>query len=177
MATDCKTRYQLFYFPDILPAREVNISMAMYFVQHGIAVPKDKDPNRPLTPEGRKEIESISSHLQNMGLKVNQVCHSGKVRAKETAKILSAQICDGTTREIPGMTPFDDVIEFTVSLEEDTMYVGHLPHLEKLISYLVTDDEEANIIKYANGGVASLKHNTTHYYLDWFLKPSICKLD
>ena len=167
----------MFCIPVILPAREVKINMAMYFVQHGSAVPKDKDPNRPLTAEGRKEVESISAHLKKVGLKVNQVCHSGKARARETAEILSVQICDGNIREIPGLTPFDDVIEFTVSLEEDTMYVGHLPHLEKLISYLVTDDEEANIIKYENGGVASLKHNTTHYYIDWFLKPSICTLD
>jgi phosphohistidine phosphatase len=63
--------------------------MAMYFVQHGLSLTKEKDPNRPLSEEGRKEVESISNHLLRVGVRVRKICHSNKTRAKETAQILS----------------------------------------------------------------------------------------
>ena len=36
--------------------------MAMYFVQHGKAVPKEIDSDRPLSEEGRAEVERVDVH-------------------------------------------------------------------------------------------------------------------
>ncbi len=151
--------------------------MAMYFVQHGLASAKEDDPNRPLSADGRKEVECISAHLRKVGVAVKKVCHSGKTRAKETAQIFAEQIGDGNICELSGMSPNNNVIEFAADLKEnDTMYVGHLPHMGKLISYLITGDEDAGVVKFANGGVVCVEKDSTGFHIEWYLKPSMCKL-
>lgn len=151
--------------------------MPIYFVQHGLALPEEVDPSRPLSADGRKEVECISAHLRRVGVAVRKVCHSGKTRAKETAQILSEQIGDGSTYAVSGMSPNDNVIEFATGLKEDnTMYVGHLPHLRKLVSYLIAGDEDAGVVKFVNGGVVCVRKDSTGNHIEWYLKPSLCKV-
>ena len=149
--------------------------MAMYFVQHGLSLSKEINPDRPLSEEGRNEVKLISAHLQKMGIRVKKIYHSGKTRARETAQIFSDRIGGGNVYELRGMSPNDDVIEFAETLKEDnTMYVGHLPHMEKLVSYLVTGDEKTGVVKFVNGGVVSVEKDSAGYHIEWYLKPSIC---
>ncbi len=151
--------------------------MAMYFVQHGLALAKEVDPNRSLSADGRKEAKCISAHLRKMGVAVKKVYHSGKTRAEETAQIFADQIGDGSIWELSGMSPNDNAIEFAAALKEDeTMYVGHLPHMGKLVSYLVAGDEEAGVVKFANGGVVCVERDSTGFHIEWYLKPSMCKV-
>ena len=151
--------------------------MPIYFVQHGLALPEQVDPNRPLSAEGRKEVERIAAHLRQVEIVVKKVCHSGKTRAKETAQILAEQIGDGNIYERSGMSPNDSVIAFAAGLkEDDTMYVGHLPHLGKLVSYLVAGDEDANLVKFVNAGVVCVEKDNMGYHVEWYLKPSLCEV-
>lgn len=150
--------------------------MPIYFVQHGLALPEEVDPNRPLSADGRKEVECIAAHLRKVGVAAKKVCHSGKTRARETAQILSEQIGDGNIYAVSGMSPNDNVIEFAAGLKEDsTVYVGHLPHLGKLVSYLVAGDEVAGVVKFVNGGVVCVEKDSTGYHIEWYLLPSLCK--
>jgi phosphohistidine phosphatase len=152
--------------------------MAMYFVQHGLALAKEVDPNRPLSEDGRKEIVCISAYLRKVGLAVEKVFHSGKTRAKETAQMFADQIGDGSVYELSGMSPNDSVIEFVRTLkEDDVMYVGHLPHMGKLVSYLITGNENADIVKFSNGGVVCVGKDNAGFHIEWYLKPSMCKVD
>jgi len=149
--------------------------MAMYFVQHGSDVSKELDANRPLSLEGRGQVERLSTHLKQVGIRVNKVCHSGKARARETAQIFADQISDGKVYELSGMNPNDDVTEFAITLKEDnTMYVGHLPHMGKLVSYLITGNEGSAVVKFVNSGVVCVEKDSTGFYIGWYLKPSIC---
>lgn len=149
--------------------------MAMYFVQHGVALAKDVDPERHLSVDGRKEVESVSTYLQKMGISVKKIYHSGKTRAMETAQIFSGHIGDGSISELPGMEPDDDVKKFTRILkEDDAMYVGHLPHMEKLVSYLITRNEGAGVVKFINSGVVCVTRDNTGFHIEWYLKPSLC---
>ncbi len=151
--------------------------MAIFFVQHGVAVPEEVDSNRPLSANGRREVEAIAAHRRMVGVSVNKVCHSGKTRAKETAQILSGQIGDGNIHEVPGMNLNDPVVAFAAGLKEDnTMFVGHLPHLGKLVSYLVAGNEAAGVVKFVNGGVVCVEKDSAGYHVEWYLKPSLCKL-
>ena len=151
--------------------------MPVYFVQHGLALPEQIDPNRPLSPEGRKDVECIAAHLRKSRVAVKRLCHSGKMRAKQTAQILSEQIGDGTVHEVSGMSPNDNVIEFASGLKEDeTMYVGHLPHLGNLVSYLVAGHEESKVVKFVNAGVVCLEKDSEGYHVEWVLIPSLCKV-
>ncbi len=150
--------------------------MPIYFVRHGLALPEEVDPNCPLSPDGRKQVERISDHLRSVGVGVKKVCHSGKARAKETAQIFADQIGDGTIHEVSGMRPNDNVIEFAAGLKDDnTMYVGHLPHLGKLVSHLVAGDEGAGVVSFTNGGVVCVEKDSAGYHVEWYLRPSLCK--
>ncbi len=151
--------------------------MPIYFVQHGVAVPEEVDSSRPLSADGRREVEAVAAHLRKVGVPVKKVCHSGKTRAKETAQILAGQIGDGTLYELLGMNPNDDVAAFAAGLKEDNvMYVGHLPHLGKLVSYLVAGSEAAGVVKFVNSGVVCLERDSTGYHIRWYLIPSLCKV-
>ena len=72
--------------------------MNIYLVQHGEAVAKEVDPERPLTESGRSDVRRMASFLGAAGVRVSRIMHSGKVRAKETAELLAAAVA-------PGMAP------------------------------------------------------------------------
>lgn len=151
--------------------------MSMYFVQHGVAMAKEVDPDRSLSKEGRREIEHISAYLKKMGITPKKIYHSGKRRAEETAQIFSDQIGDGSIHKLLGMNPSDSVKVFATFLESnDTMYIGHLPHMEKLISYLTTGNEDSGVVKFENGGVVCIENDGENFYIDWYLKPAICNI-
>lgn len=151
--------------------------MTVYFVQHGLALPKEVDPDRHLSDDGRKDVENISAYLQKTGISVKKIFHSGKTRAMETARIFAGHIGDGSISELPGMAPNDNVDKFTRILkEDDAMYVGHLPHLEKLVSHLITGNEEAGIVKFVNAGVVCINKDPDGYHIEWYLRPSMCRL-
>ncbi len=148
--------------------------MAMYFVQHGKSVTKQVDPDRPLSDDGRTQVELIANHLRKAGVVVGQVFHSGKTRARQTAEILAGRLGCDTVAERVGMKPNDDVAEFAAALEEDAMYVGHLPHLARLVSCLTADEEEADVVRFVNGGVVCVVEGDTGYYVEWYLTPLLC---
>ncbi len=149
--------------------------MSIYLVQHGLALSKEEDPNRALSQEGRKQTEKVADYLQKMGINVQEINHSGKTRAEETAGIFADRLTNGVIRKLDGMNPKDDVILLAASLNnENAMYVGHLPQVSKLTSYLLANNEEAEIVKFTNSGVVCLEHGNNGYYLNWYLTPSLC---
>lgn len=150
--------------------------MAIYLVQHGACFGKDEDPKKSLTPEGRQAVAAVAGHLQAAGIKVAQVCHSGKTRARQTAQILADRLAGGRTAEREGMKPLDDVAPFAEGLrDDDTMYVGHLPHMEKVASCLTVGDETASLVKFTNGGVVCLEKDDSGYRIGWYVTPSLCR--
>src|SRR4029450_5185670 len=62
--------------------------MFLYLAHHGNAVGPDVDPRRPLSPEGRVEVERIAAQAAALGATPAVVWHSGKLRAKQTAEAL-----------------------------------------------------------------------------------------
>ena len=45
--------------------------MKLYLVQHGRAASKDVDSRRPLTEEGRSDVENIAAFVKSLGLSVD----------------------------------------------------------------------------------------------------------
>lgn len=148
--------------------------MPMYFVQHGKAVAKEVDPDRPLSDEGRIEVERVGACLRHMGLTLRGVCHSGKTRARQTAAILTTEVGLDYLSELEGMGPNDDVVQFAERLKDDFMYVGHLPHMGKLVSYLVAGNEDAGVVSFSNGGVVCLGNGEEGCQIEWIVIPSMC---
>ena len=53
------------------------------------------------------------------------------------------------------------------------MYVGHLPHLGKMVCKLLCGNENTEIVQYENAAVVCINRNEEEYYLNWMLKPSM----
>ena len=155
--------------------------MALFLVQHGISAPKDKDPERGLTDSGREETNRIARVAKGYNIPVHKIGHSGKKRAEQTAgifhEILALEI---PTKKISGVNPLDDVRIFaaTIELEENLMVVGHMPFMERLVSFLTTGSEDCRVYKFQNSGIVCLdmergEDNNKDWFIKWTLNPNI----
>jgi len=146
--------------------------MNLYLVQHGEAVDKSVDPERPLTNKGRADIIKVAGHAAKYaGLEVLAVTHSGKLRAQQTAELISLEI-----KTMQGVVPVKDLepnanpaiwVERLGLMEDDVVLVGHLPHLSKLASLLVCGDADKNIVEFQNAGMVCLRKGSPR---DWSIK-------
>ena len=152
--------------------------MALYLVQHGKSLPKDVDPDQGLSDEGVAETKRIAGVARDYQVKIAQIKHSGKTRARRTAEIFAAVLSpDEGTAEVAGLKPLDDVAEFSASVDAaaDTMLVGHLPFMERMAAYLVTGSAEKPIFKFQNSGIVCLDKypDSGAWVIVWTLMPKI----
>ena len=68
--------------------------MKLYLVQHGEAVSKAENPERPLSEQGQSDISRIATFLAG-DIRISRVIHSGKERAFQTAQILASALSPG----------------------------------------------------------------------------------
>ena len=152
--------------------------MRAYLVQHGKAKPAGEDPNRSLTVEGRAEVMRVAEFLADLRITVSLIQHSGKPRAEETAHLLATKIrCTAGPCRIEGLDPADDptaTANFLRVYTDDILLVGHLPHLERLTSLLLTGNLDARPLQFRNGGVVCLEkgHNGT-WSVVWVIVPEL----
>lgn len=152
--------------------------MALFLVQHGQSLPKEIDPERSLSDEGRSIVDHIAKVAADYGVHVSLIKHSGKKRARETAEIMAFYLHpEGGLQESAGLNPNDDVAEVAeaVSDDENVMLVGHLPFMETIVSYLVTGSSDNRVFKFQNGGIVCLEQDTEEnsWYIKWTLMPHI----
>ena len=133
--------------------------MAIYLSQHGKSASKDVDPERGLTPEGREEVTRVAESLRRAGIAVEVIWHSGKARAAQSAEIFAACLNPpGGVEARDGIDPLDDVVPFAQSLPEtgNALFVGPLPFMERIVSYLITGDADGRVVRFQNGGVVCM---------------------
>lgn len=152
--------------------------MALYLVQHGKSAPKSVDPQKGLTAQGREEVERIASVAAGYGVRVDRIVHSGKMRAAQTAEVMAQHL--KPTRDIgeqPGLKPLDDVVPLAAQLTwtDNLMIVGHLPFLERLVSWLIMEKLEKPLFRLQNGGILCLvrEPETDWVTIKWALMPAI----
>ncbi|MDE1464038.1 phosphohistidine phosphatase SixA [Spartinivicinus poritis] len=149
--------------------------MKLYFVQHGLAVAKTVDEKRPLSEVGLNESSKVAIFLKQHNVKVNKICHSDKLRAKQTAEIFSKHLNIDNIVEMSGMAPNDDPgLLVNDLLEEQGMYVGHLPNLQKVVSQLVAGDQVREVIQFQNSAVVCLEIEEGKGRVSWYVPPSMC---
>ena len=136
--------------------------------------PKDVDPERGLTRQGRVETERIAQVAKGYGIQVGRIVHSGKKRAEQTASIYHDALSLKTPLEaVSGINPLDDVRVFaeTILPEADLMVVGHMPFMQRLVSYLTTGAEDVKVYQFQNSGIVCLDAGEEpNGDLDWFIK-------
>lgn len=154
--------------------------MRLYLVQHGEALSKQVDPGRPLSPKGERDVAQLTETLNKAGAIVDRILHSGKMRAHQTAEILAEiLLVRGETEAVEGINPNDPVQEFCSKIQKlkhDTMVVGHLPFLAKLVSYLTTGKEDLDIVAYEPGSVVCLEQDAEQQWrICWMQRPDFIK--
>jgi phosphohistidine phosphatase len=152
--------------------------MALYLVQHGLSLPKDKDPQKGISTEGISETERIAEVAKGYGVPVAGITHSGKTRARQTAEIFASALKpEGGVDERSGLNPLDDVADFagTINSAENRMFVGHLPFMERLTAYLITGSVDKPVIKFQNSGIVCLDEDPDSrlWVVKWALMPNI----
>jgi phosphohistidine phosphatase len=132
--------------------------MRLYLVQHADALPSSADPERPLSPAGRKTANALAAACARYHLEAAEVIHSGKARARETAEAI-AEACNLDARAVPGLDPLDTVQPFAreCSSMHSTIVVGHLPSLERLAALLLAGREDPPVLAFQRGGMACLE--------------------
>ena len=150
--------------------------MALFLVQHGLSLSKDMDPKKGLSDIGGKETRLIASVAKNYSIAVKKIVHSGKKRAIQTGIIFQESLNpEAPLEEIHGINPMDDVKVFgdSINYEDNLMVVGHLPFMEKLVSYLTTGNETKRIYKFQNSGIICLDQENNDWFIKWTLNPNI----
>ncbi|UCE84916.1 MAG: phosphohistidine phosphatase SixA [Deltaproteobacteria bacterium] len=151
--------------------------MRLYLVQHGHALAKEVDPDRPLSDAGRGDVERLAAFLARSGLRVETVVHSGKTRARQTAEILAAAVCEASPESRADLGPNDPVgpvAEAAETWTADAMLVGHLPFMARLASHLVGAREDRGAVAFQPGGVACLERaGDGTWAIAWMLRPEL----
>ena len=152
--------------------------MKLYLVQHGQACAKEVDPERSLTEQGRDDIDHLTAFLKQAGIQVGRVIHSGKLRAVQTAERLAEALAPGVEPESSGLiNPNDNPKAFdwqSESWDRDTLVVGHLPFMAKLVSHLLIQDENRIIVNYRPGSIVCLELiGDAQWQVDWMIRPEL----
>jgi len=158
--------------------------MKLYLVRHGQATTEQENPSRPLTEVGREEVLKVAKFLKKPGIEVDAIWHSTKQRAIETAQIMAEilerkELC----REISGLKPNDSIQPISEKIQEmacseaepeGLMIVGHLPFLEKMASFLLTDSPAEVMIQFYPSGVVQLEWTVEkHWKFVWAVVPRV----
>jgi len=153
--------------------------MLLYLVQHGEAKKEEEDPQRGLTEKGQEAVRKMAEHAAKLNIRVNEIFHSAKLRARQTAMILAEQLKpEKGTDQSDDLLPMDDPDLWAVRLagmNEDTMLVGHLPFLARLAGLLLCGDKEKTFVDFKTGGIVCLKRIESRWVLAWMVVPEMVR--
>ena len=150
----------------------------LVLVRHGEAVSEMGDPARPLSTVGRERAFRTAAWVGGLGLSLDEVRHSGKLRARQTAEILAQRIGleAGRVRAVAGLSPLDDVEAIAAELESErtrVALVGHLPHLARLASRLLVGDPERLGLVFPDAAAALIARGDGGWHLLALVSPDL----
>lgn len=161
------------------------MQQSLYLVRHAHALDGPDDPQRPLSPKGKKQVARICEALKGKGLiNPSLVWQSPYRRAKETAR----HLIDGlglsvSVVTVEGITPFDDPPTISDSIGEtveNLMVVGHEPHLSGLASLLLSGNPDLGYVVFSKSSILNLTrlkvgNKSTPWQIDWHLNHKFFK--
>lgn len=154
--------------------------MRLYVVRHAEARPKSEDPERHLTTRGETDARRVAALLRPLELQVDQLWHSTKARARQTAELLAEAMSVGSMTERDDLGPNDDVRPIVKELKRrdagDVMIVGHMPFCSLLASDLLVSSAEADIVGFRTVTVACLERDDEGgaWRVAWVVSPELC---
>lgn len=122
--------------------------MRLYLAQHGDALPKDADPDRPLSDRGEEDIRQLAEWLSRCNVRIGAILHSGKTRA---------EVAKGE-----GLGPNDSPDAFLRRLrdsEKDTLIAGHMPFVARTVSQALTGAPDRQLVEFHPGSIAGMERS------------------
>ena len=152
--------------------------MAIYLVRHGNAVDMRGDRERPLSPRGVRDVEALAALADPLGIRPERIVHSGLLRAQQTAEIWARAVGLETVERHEWLQPDEEPYRAAEFLELDggpVMLCGHLPHMNELLSLLLTGDAHQEIFDFPTSGIAKLNREYDEWRLSWVLTPKLLR--
>jgi phosphohistidine phosphatase len=152
----------------------------LYLVQHGEAMPKDRNPERPLTDRGRTDIRNLGALLQRAGIPLESIHDSGKLRARQTAEILGEYLTPGRPpEEMTGLGATDPAAPVIAHLREHSgsvMLVSHLPLVGAIAGELVAGAEDRPPVAFTPGTAVALQwQGEEGWQVAWMVGPELLR--
>ena len=116
----------------------------------------------------------MAQYLAAVGVALERIEHSEKLRARQSAEILAAalQPREGT-KQVSGIGPNDDIQPVRERLQTEAnnlMLVGHLPYLSRLVATLLGLERDQTVVEFRMGGAVRLDRNESgQWTLHWQL--------
>jgi len=152
----------------------------LYLVQHGEATTKDHNPDRPLTERGEVAISNLGQFMEQAGVPVESVLESGKLRARQTAEILSEYLTPGLApEEMAGLgatDPVAPVIDKIRELDCHLMLVSHMPLVGAVTGELVAGAEDRPPVAFQPGTAVALEWAEEQgWQVAWMIRPELLR--
>jgi phosphohistidine phosphatase len=153
--------------------------MLIYLVRHGEALSEADDPARSLSEAGRDHVRRIGRFVsKNLIINPVHIFHSSKTRALQTAGILGEELpLSDPPSPHDALLPHDDPSIWSdrlQNMDSDVLLVGHLPHLSRLVSFLILTDPDGDAIIFSPGSILCMEKTDT-CKVKWMLSPEVLK--
>lgn len=153
--------------------------MKVYLMRHGEAEGIYDGDEPALTAKGKADVNRVGEALSSKDIQLDQIYHSGKLRARQTAEIVKSNLGGDIPISIKeGLKPNDPVSAIVGNLKDNTeniLIIGHLPFMAKLALSLlaVTESEKSDLkISFSTASVACLEYAKSFgWKLHWFIDP------
>jgi phosphohistidine phosphatase len=152
--------------------------MKLYLVRHGESVATGADDVRPLSEKGKEDIGYLANFIIPLNIQVARIVHSEKYRARQTAEILATSVSLAAMMEksvdldpLASIAPMLNQID---AWDGDSLLVGHMPFMGRLVSKLTSGDEDNNVVIFKPGNMVCLEQiEKRRWSICWMLSPVI----
>jgi phosphohistidine phosphatase len=146
----------------------------LYILQHGEAEPKEVNPERPLSGQGVRDIRALAIHMQNMGVQLESIFHSGKLRAEQSARLIAEVLSpDIKPVQATSLNPNDDptIVSNAIELMGGNILVAsHMPFVSHLCSHLLSGSDNVEFASLP-GTLFCLEKTDDKWRMAWMLRP------
>ncbi len=155
--------------------------MKLFLLRHADAVHGFPDADRPLSPKGISQIKELARSIKHKSTgNIENIWHSPLLRAKQTATLFEKNFdlkSKTFVREelVPGGSVESLAYELE-TLDQDTLLVGHNPHMEALTSFLLKKNSHPSIVAFKKAGIACLEYSSDpdqSWILQWYAFPNL----
>jgi len=144
-------------------------------MRHGDALAEKQDPERPLSPMGRRDVEQVARLAAGRNLRVSSIFHSGILRAVQTAEMMEKWLEPALgVHPMAGLRPQDDpaIAQAEIALAaQPILMVGHLPHLNRLAAMLVTGSAERDVCTFEPASMICCSIKEARWQISWKINP------